>query len=306
MSNAESPSPEPPEDSEPNSEEQAAPTIDGEGFLGIREGEYSEMLDDFVAEIYGVDKHYIVFLNQRNRIWIAGDFGAAVKDVWPKLVLLQNKPVDGLSESHLTTFRRLMGSAAVESFAADASREENATEPAFEILRDADRYRLERLGEVSRRWMLWYTAMIACGMSLVGCLVYWPLREWLASGVGDTVPRIFVAAAFGSIGAFVSVCSRVGSWTVSPESGKSSHFAEAFARVSTGAIAAAAFAMAVHAGLILSDVADGHQFLLVQTLSLFAGISERAIPHLTRQLPGASLFGPSGDDPPKSSAKSGA
>lgn len=258
----------------------------GEDYWDVCEGIWSELLKDHVERVYGHYDTSIVYLNKHERICVCGTWTPASLRIWPRAMVLQEKPIPGLEPAQTRSYKQCIAAAIIESLdESEGLSEENRIKQAELLLDEAEAFRRDRLAEVSRRWTLLFTLLFAVVAILCGCLAFVPFRTTLTGWFGEFMPRAAMVGVFGAIGAFISVCLRLGTWTVSTESGKLGHFLEAFARIATGAVSALAIAMAVEAGLLLNDMGGLNQILLVQLLGLFAGLSERAIPHLASQLP---------------------
>jgi hypothetical protein len=253
----------------------------------IVEGEYSKVLNDFVCTIYGYYENSIVYINKQDRIVIHGSYTPASRDIWPRVVELQNEPVDTLTLQQQRTYWGMLGIAMVESLDDGDRKLGVVVEVASKLLSSAESYRRKRLSEVSRQWVLEFCLCFAALAAMCGMCTYSVWHACISQHFGTSAPLIIVSGAFGAIGAFVSVCLRLGSWTVTPESGRLTHFLESFARIFAGFMAAVVLALGVRSGVLLASLSGSEQVLLLQALAVFAGVSERAIPHLAEQLPGA-------------------
>lgn len=191
--------------------------------------------------------------------------------------LLEATPCEGLRPAVVRHYRRLIGEAVARSLKHDYR---NATQ----ALVSARTYLAARQEEASRAWYLAASAGMTAPVLLVA-IVAWIWRNELIASVGPTFLRLLLAATAGSLGALLSVISRMGKLSVGCAAGPRVHVLEGVSRIWAGALSGVLAALAFRAELILGYLSRSpHQFTAMLLVSLAAGISERWIPTILSHL----------------------
>ena len=100
----------------------------------------------------------------------------------------------------------------------------------------------------------------------------------------NTLPYIW-AITFGGVGAFFSICLRIGNVDYSNKTGKDIVKLETICRIVVGGISGLIITLMVKAGIILPKLSDNQSVLIVSLLLAFvSGSSERLVPSIITRL----------------------
>lgn len=144
----------------------------------------------------------------------------------------------------------------------------------------AERFIAEKTYEVSRYWTLLSAFLFTCGIEFVGVSLV-IFRDSYISCFGGMLHSLLLAACLGSLGAFLSLLIRLGRAHVNSDAGLSLHIAEGGAKIAAGGICGFLMGLLIYSGVVLSSEQESARFpLLVLSLSMLSGMSERWIPGL--------------------------
>ncbi len=184
--------------------------------------------------------------------------------------LLEETPSEYLQAGAQFSFKRLIGEAIALSLQHDYSNAAKMLEAAANFFRD-------RSEEVSRRWYLSASALMALPFMLLG-LVVWTLRQYIVPFEGVISFWLLFATVAGSMGALLSVIGRSGKLRFDCSSGRSLHYLEGASRIWAGALSGFVVGLAVRFGIILAPLSHGGSVHGVMLLAAFAaGAGERLV-----------------------------
>jgi hypothetical protein len=182
--------------------------------------------------------------------------------------LLEATPCEGVSLEIKTHFKRLIGEAIARSLGSDYIG-------ANQMLRSAQLYILARSQELSRRWYLSASMVMALPFAFTGC-VFWYTRTFFIKELGDVAFWLLLSSVGGAIGALLSVIQRTGRLTFDCSAGRALHCLEATSRIWAGAISGVLAGLAVRSEVILAVLARGERAPAIMMLAAFAaGAGER-------------------------------
>lgn len=152
----------------------------------------------------------------------------------------------------------------------------------------AQEYILKRNIEQSR-----YMFLVSCGMttaiSILVAIIFWLCKEQLISNIGNTVFYISLSVLIGSLGALLSVISRMGKTTLDYNASKKLHYLEGSSRVIAGMISAFIVALCIKTGILLPIFTKIESTNIAMVLGgLIAGASERFAPSIINKLDGVT------------------
>ncbi len=210
------------------------------------------------------------FDNKLNEIAKNPDWGFITRNV----TRLEAVPIDHLSNGNRLGFRQQLGTAVSLGLQEDFTN-------AKELLHDAEDFVTARNNEVARRWFLessGIAALFALGALLTPSL--WCYYEHASDAAGlTTFEKVFLCAASGALGAFLSIISRISKVPLDPAAGKYIHYLEGMSRIAAGVIAGPFLLFAIKLGVILPAL-DKDGIEAVALVGLVAGASERIFPSL--------------------------
>ena len=233
--------------------------------------------------IIRISADYIVLIDRNNNIdWESTDkFDARLgpddkkkrERMLSQCSIAEHMPTDGLSDLSLLSFKAIIGEAIVNCL-------ENSCEGAEDILRQADKFRLDRLVEKSRAWYLSYT--IGLSAILLLCALMLNLRVTPLNAALLTPINV---GAWAIAGATLSIILRSGHLQHASYAGQYLHFVESGCRLLGGFITGQIVYLGVHSGLLFSNLlaADNGQYL-IPLLALLAGASERFTPSIITKI----------------------
>jgi hypothetical protein len=239
---------------------------------------WRDKIDDFDS-IYLVRsaEHYVVWLDKDDDVdWMTTDEydqrGAKNQQkhnaISSDASVLECAPCHGLAGQIKRHYRRLVGEARVYNF-------EDDYETAQRMLNEAQTYIRARSEEISRRWYLSASAVMAAIMIVFG-LVIWIWRQPIATALTDNFIWLCVAAVAGSCGALLSVIWRSGQLKFDCSAGQALHYLEGASRIWAGALSGVLVALAVKSEFILAPLTRGTDQSIVIVLAAFAaGAGER-------------------------------
>jgi len=242
-----------------------------------REGE-PDPLDPkvIVTEIVALATDFIIYLDQQHRITtqISPPLSTpAVSRILVRAEVLQSLPIEHCKDAHIRASRVLIAQA-VQAILCGESETAAAT------LDEAEQFIAARSAEVARRWYIEASTVAIIVISIVAFVL--SRTETLAAPF-----REFCGfAAFGAVGAYLSMLQRLAGFPWDPCAGRLLHTYESVARLLIGSIGALVVAIGVKAGVFLSfstEHSDSRYWLIVLAC-LVAGISERLIPNFVQRV----------------------
>lgn len=184
------------------------------------------------------------------------------------VAVLECNPCHGLSPQVTEHFKRLLGEALAWSI-------EHNYANAKQMLREAESYIRSRSEEVSRRWYLSASAIMAAVMIGIGLLI-WIARDSLSALIAMDGIWLCLAVAAGSAGGLLSVIWRTGKLKFDCSAGRELHYLEGASRIWAGGLSGLLAALAVKSEFILAPLARGENAFTVIMLTAFAaGAGER-------------------------------
>jgi hypothetical protein len=184
--------------------------------------------------------------------------------------LLEATPCDGISPARKLQFKRLIGEALARSFDHDYAG-------AHKMLAAASRYILACNYEISRRWLLSASIVIAGTAAAFGAMA-WIARASMIDALGPAAFWVVMTASAGAVGALLSVLERSDRMNLDCSSGRALHNLEAAARIITGAISGVVVGLAIRSELVLSVLARGDHLPIVMLIAaIAAGSGERLV-----------------------------
>lgn len=189
--------------------------------------------------------------------------------------VLESMPVAHLSPEHVESFRKMVDQGVVSAL-------EGESKTACETLDMAQRYVDARNRETARRWYFKGSSATAFGFVLLA-LMLWSFFSW-----DEMTTRLLLAFAAGSVGAYLSVLSRLGKLPSDPSSGRLMHFIDGFARVFVGALGGVIVALAVRSKLLfafaMGNENGAEMTELIILFCIVAGLSERIVPNFIESM----------------------
>lgn len=249
-------------------------------------GQYNDLWEHHRSKckkIIRITNNYIVFIEHSNNIdWESTnehDDSFTVEEKGEKekslsqCSIIEHKPLEGLSESSILSFKTVVGEAIVNCL-------EKNFEDAQRIWKQAEDYRIDRVIEKSRAWYLMFTmfiyfiilvlAALICSNQASNCE---PLLENLLFGL------------WGVTGALLSVILRSGNMLNSSISGWGPHFLESISRLIVGFISGQIIYLGIKSGILFANLSDSNQIqFTVSFLALLAGASERFAPSIIEKI----------------------
>jgi|SRR5579871_1345512 len=220
---------------------------------------------------------YVVWLDRSGDIdWMTTDEydqqGAKEQQkhnaILSEAAVLECAPCHGLSAEAKKHFKRLVGEALSYNF-------EDDYQTAQQVLGEAHAYIQARCEEVSRRWYVSASAIMACSMVAVGLLI-WIRRDLIAAALTADFILLCLAVVAGSCGALLSVIWRSGQIKFDYSAGRALHYVEGAMRIWAGALSGVLIALAVKSEFVLAPLTRGGNATTVIMLAAFvAGAGER-------------------------------
>jgi len=182
--------------------------------------------------------------------------------------VLECAPCHGLSREAKKHFKRLVGEALSYNF-------EDDYQTAQQMLSEGRAYIRARSEEISRRWYVSASAVMAAIVIVLGLLI-WIWRTPITAALTANFVWLSIAAVAGSCGALLSVIWRSGQLKFDCSAGKALHYVEGASRIWAGALSGVLVALAVKSEFILAPLTRSGNTLTVMMLAAFvAGAGER-------------------------------
>jgi hypothetical protein len=238
-------------------------------FSSLREGDADPVLGKTVKWLIDSDDDYIVYIDEENYVEWTMNSNDRLPNAGPlltKVGWLEAADDEHLDESQIETYKRLIGEGVARLF----DRNLVAAEAA---LTAAQLWISARAAEASRRWLL----EGATGASMLVAVVYYLFYrklgglELLLHGRFEAV----TGAAFGGLGAWLSVVQRSGSENLDLGAGAKIRRLEGLSRVLIGAIGGLFVALLAISGYLAPTLTANRAFFIA--VCLVAGLSERMV-----------------------------
>lgn len=245
----------------------------------------SDYTDFWRDKIEDFDKVYLVRSTQSYVVWLDKDCdidwmttdeydkrGATDQQKCNAILsdgaVLECAPCHGLSNDTRRHFKRLVAEGLSYNF-------EDDYRTAEQMMREARAYIRVRSEEISRRWYLSASAVMAAIMIVIGCII-WLYRQAIEAALTGDFIWLLLAAVAGSCGALLSVIWRSGQLKFDCSAGKALHYLEGASRIWAGALSGVLVAMAVKSEFVLAPLTRGGTAMTVVMLAAFAaGAGER-------------------------------
>ena len=260
------------------------------------EGDRDPRLKKTIRTLIFSTRDFIVYLDDDDYVeWVVTDryvgWSDKTGEVLNRVSLLEAVPVSELRQEQVVAFRRLLGEAVARVL------DNSNVRTAMDILNKAEEYVNAKNGEVSRRWYL-TSAGVSGAVAIMFGLAIWIFRDRVAALAGPGFLNLSLGFAAGGVGALVWVIMRVGKSACDPAAGRKLHYMEAGARIIVGGIGGLLVTLGVMGRVFFPSV-QGGELPLILLLGLVAGISERFVPNLVRNVELASLPGQGNDLEPR-------
>ena len=207
-----------------------------------------------------------------------------------RAVVMEATPTAEFPEDTVLRFKTIVASAIASTLDSDY-------DTARQTLADAGTYIRMRGEEMSRRWYLSSSALVAAAFATVGCIL-WLARDLAIALLAPRPFWIVLAAAAGAVGALLSVIWRSGKLKFDATAGKSLHYLEGASRIGAGAISGILAGLAVKSGIILGTLAEGNDRvnLIMLIAAMAAGWGERLAPSIISTFESTPVKGAATDD----------
>ena len=249
-------------------------------------GQYNETWKnhkDSCMKIIRITNKYIVYIDKQNNIdWETTEAYDLTKKEKEKIesekaishcTITERKPTGGLSNEAILSFKTIVGEAIVNCL-------EGNYEGTYEILEQADEFRVDRVIEKSREWRLVFTTLIAAVIIFIAILINTKkIQIW-----GELLPYISLGA-WAVAGACLSMILRSGNLKNASYAGKWLHFIESGCRLIGGFITGQIVYLGIKSGILFSSLvsANNSQYIIC-LLALLAGASERFAPSIITKI----------------------
>jgi len=255
-------------------------TVDDFSFLC--EGDIEPTLNKKIHTLILRTNDFIVYLDDELFVeWSNNDFSRESVIEFDKIVnRMSNLEINSmhlLSKKQLLPFRRLLG----ESIARILNSKN--TDAANKILDDAEEFLKNRSVERARIWYL-NSSFCATLFFLFFASVIWGFRNYLNNLVPPEFVQIITLALLASIGALISIISRVSSISVNAFAGLQIHVTEGVLRIFVGIIGALFLLILVKADILLGFLGNKDNISFLIAISIVAGFSEQLVPNLIKKI----------------------
>lgn len=255
-------------------------------FSNLHDGSHDPTLGKTVKWLINGDDNFIIYIDEDLYVeWTMNDNGMLGAEAGPFLNRVgQLEAIDTscLSEARVISFKRMIAEGVARLFDKDYP----AAKDALDL---AEAWIAARNTEIARRWYLVGSGAVALASAmLVTAFGYWYQQL-------HTLPYFNLAAgaAFGGLGAWLSVIQRSRSAGLDVAAGPSLHYLEGAFRIMAGSLGALLVGMAIKAGLFIQ--ADRLSVTLV--ICMIAGVSERLVPSFIEQMESRASQLPVGGQP---------
>jgi hypothetical protein len=250
-------------------------------------GQYEELWGrqhkDNCKIIIRITKNYIVYIDKENNIdWETEEAYDALKSsdnnsnrekVLSQCLIAEHKPIGGLSETSILSFKTIVGEAIVNCL-------EDNYDGSNDILQQADEFRLDRVVEKSREWYLSFTVTMSAFLILIALLINSKnILVW--EGMLENIN----IGAWAVAGACLSIILRSGHMQNASYAGKKLHFIESGCRLAGGFISGQIVYLGIKSGILFASLVDPNNTqYIISFLALLAGASERFAPSIITKI----------------------
>lgn len=235
--------------------------------------------------IIRITENYIIYIDSRNNIdwettkaYDSSDLSknnADKEKILSQCLIYEHKPIGGLSEASILSFKTIIGEAIVNCL-------ENNCAGSIDILKQADEFRVDRVVEKSREWYLSFTILISAVLIFVALLIN-SKNILIWEGMLENIK----IGAWGIAGTCLSIILRSGNMTTASYAGRWLHFVESGCRLIGGFISGQIVYLGIMSGILFTSLinTDNTQYIL-SFLALIAGASERFAPSIVTKIEG--------------------
>ena len=264
-------------------------------------GQYDKLwgnYKDSCKKIIRITEKYIVFIDNRNDIdWETKDDhdasmsmenNVARARVLSQCLIGEHKPIEGLSEDSILSFKMIIGEAIVNCL-------ENNFDVSGDILKQADEFRIDRIIEKSREWYLISTVIMSSISILIALLIR--SKEII---IFDGFLEYINVGAWAIAGACLSIILRSGNIRNASYAGMKLHCIESGRRLIGGFISGQIVYLGIKSGILFASLVNANNYsYIIYFLALLAGASERFAPSIITKIEGT----PSINEPIKENQK---
>lgn len=134
--------------------------------------------------------------------------------------------------------------------------------------------------DIIRYWTLWYSGAMVLFFTIL-TLAFAIFRDYVNKFLDFMLMTYVLSITFGVIGAFFSICLRIGNVDYSGKTGKDIVKMEAISRILIGGISGLIVTLMVEAGIIFPKLQDRNSAIIFAfILAFIAGSSERLVPSI--------------------------
>lgn len=255
-------------------------------FGSLKEGDHDPYLNHTVKVLIMKDNEFIVYLDENYFVeWITSDvfdtkrgWAENYSDVLNKVALLETKSEVLLFEKHLPPFRRLLGEAIATLLdAKDAKKAET-------FLTEAELFMQQRVNEKTRQRMVASSVLVLLLIMGLGYLL-WSYQYAISQKISADIYEIINLSLYGSLGAFLSVVSRIKEIQSDPTASVWMYCLDSFLRILVGVIGAFFIIVIIKAKIITSSIIPkDDSWLVYVALAIVAGSSERLVPSVIKRI----------------------
>lgn len=242
-------------------------------FSKLRENDLDPTLNKTVKWLVNSDDDFIVYIDEDLYVeWNMNNNSMLDANTGPHLNRVgQLEAVDTtyLDRTRVESYKRMIAEGVSRVF-------EKNLDAAKTALDFAESWITSRNTEVARGWYLLGSGLTA----LVALVTAVSLGYWHASLRQEPYFNLMIGAAFGGIGAWLSVIQRTRTAGLDVAAGPILHYVEGAFRIMAGSLGAMLIAVAIRAGLY----AQAERLSVIIVICMVAGVSERLVPSFIEQM----------------------
>jgi hypothetical protein len=241
-------------------------------FSVLAEGMRDPVLEKDVKWLIDSDDDYVVYIDQQNYVeWTMNRNDRLPPEAGPILTRagwLESVDDEGLTETQLEMYKRLIGEGIARLFDRNLVGADAA-------MNAAQIWISARAAEASRMWLL-TGASYALALMAAVCLGLFLVNGFNADALLHGRLVVITGAAFGGLGAWLSILQRSGTENLDLGAGSVVRRIEGASRVFTGMVGGLFVSLLMVAGYLLSaEITKSRPFFLA--VCLVAGLSERLV-----------------------------
>ncbi|MDT5063468.1 MAG: hypothetical protein QOH63_3927 [Acidobacteriota bacterium] len=256
------------------------------GFIDYSEGDIEPTLKKRIKHLIQKDREFIVYLDDEYFVnWVTngrsyGDYAPDFGAIMSRVGYLESTSRGLLSNNQLEALELIIGDGVARLL-----DDRNSTY-ATASLDKAEEYLKARTTEHARTWYISAAAAVSA-FALVCGFIFWLLRDWIQGRIGLVAFAVLLGASAGSLGALISIISRMGKIDIDALAGKRIHYFEGGVRIIAGMAGAILVTLAVKANILLGALDSAEKSLpLLLVVAMVAGASERIVPNLIKTVEG--------------------